>query len=642
MMHMSTANLVLLLLIMQAGFTLHSALVDYWDDDYDKGKNCESQEEIEKLKASDENQCVENYIIHANESIESCKRSLATQLLFKCKMTGIEEAGELMFCRNRGLTICCFHKHRCMETWTGINKNYEEIAVQYLADKEKSLSQIRLQYGYKTCHAIDGYDATKCAEDCDRFKTSYLAKECEKRNGVFKCCIRRDKANCHECRFCCTTPFCTYKNGHDIQQLGEDHLGSLATPEDQDNSLNSLDYLKAYNLFYKGMDTRCLKPYSHRKPEEWRNYVPEDFVNALTEGELKKARTKKFNKRFFNFEDPAVFKMMMGKNRKKHFRETYGVDYVNSGNVILDKKKLDSHSFTFPCAKKCLQLEKGSFAKKCREKKGLFKCCINTLTIEVFESTRRRLKKEKLVKSATRICDSGENKMQEKCILCILTVFCSVQDAHTGQIVQEYRTKSVDPVGGVTLFDAYSNLVRTEFRTALCIKLDFCSVNERQFDISQYYFATARAQICKIPTTIVDEMYLKKETSDGKAKEESQDNCRNRTSNVRICPASLLKDDKYLLELNKELEKVKKKKTKKKSSIEESEGSTNSKSSSKSTYESSASESATESKSTQSSLYKSEKPRTKKSKKSGKTKKSKSKKKKHKSKKSRKKAEKKA
>ena len=73
--------------------------------------------------------------------------------------------------------------------------------------------------GYKTCHMLNSsLDATICAKvfallllfslidqifvkDCDRLKKHKFAKDCKNRGGLYKCCIRRDKAFCHECRY---------------------------------------------------------------------------------------------------------------------------------------------------------------------------------------------------------------------------------------------------------------------------------------------------------------------------------------------------------------------------------------------------------------------------------------------------------
>ena len=56
--------------------------------------------------------------------------------------------------------------------------------------------------GYKTCHVLNSsLDSTVCAKDCDRLKKHKFAKDCKDRGGLYKCCIRRGAAFCHECRY---------------------------------------------------------------------------------------------------------------------------------------------------------------------------------------------------------------------------------------------------------------------------------------------------------------------------------------------------------------------------------------------------------------------------------------------------------
>ena len=56
--------------------------------------------------------------------------------------------------------------------------------------------------GYQTCHVLNSsLDAAICAKDCDRLEKHKFAKECRAKGGFYKCCIRRDKAFCHECRY---------------------------------------------------------------------------------------------------------------------------------------------------------------------------------------------------------------------------------------------------------------------------------------------------------------------------------------------------------------------------------------------------------------------------------------------------------
>ena len=69
---------------------------------------------------------------------------------------------------------------------------------------------LKYRSGYKSCHVIEGYNASACASDCKTFEKSEFAKNCTNTDGLFKCCIRRDKY-CDKCRFCCTLPICTTK-----------------------------------------------------------------------------------------------------------------------------------------------------------------------------------------------------------------------------------------------------------------------------------------------------------------------------------------------------------------------------------------------------------------------------------------------
>ena len=56
--------------------------------------------------------------------------------------------------------------------------------------------------GYKTCHELkSSLDASICAKDCEFLKKQKFARECKDKGGLYKCCIRRDAALCHECRY---------------------------------------------------------------------------------------------------------------------------------------------------------------------------------------------------------------------------------------------------------------------------------------------------------------------------------------------------------------------------------------------------------------------------------------------------------
>jgi len=531
---------------------------DYYNQDFDKDKNCESKELINELFKTNKNRCVKIDSKDKYEALRMCKKELQPRLLHECRLTQVLEPGKLLYCHDHGITNCCFNEHKCESTWDDINKKYEDVAIDYMKNKKEVLDKEKKELGYKTCHPIKGHDASKCAEDCKEHKDSPLAKECEKRNGLFKCCIRRDKKNCDDCQFCCTLPFCTYEdqiNGDRIlRTFGEEFLAQNDTIlGDQDYSLKAINSLEAYNVFFKGRDNRCLKPYSSEKPKDWVHYVPESFVNAATEEELEQAETKEFDKRFFNFEDEGVMKKMLGKDKETLWKETYGFDYVHTMDEVSDKDKSGDRSYLTPCAKKCLKEEQSLFGKDCAKDGGLLKCCVNTLTLDVFDEMRLRLKKEKLIDNAEKLCNENE----KNCWLCTLTVSCTKKDVHTGQITQKFKTETVNSIGGVTFYDENEELKRAEFRNSFCIKLDFCSTNELVYDPNDFYLAANRTELCESKTTAISEVYANKTIQNNEDKED----CAKRTSNVRICPDEIIEKsaNPNLERINKKLKKTLKK-----------------------------------------------------------------------------------
>ena len=121
---------------------------------------------------------------------------------------------------------------------------------------------------------------------------------------------------------------------------------------------------------WKNNDYRCLKPNLNLKPEEWPHYDMKGYRKASTKEELENVKEIKYDKYFFNFEDPKIFKEMMVGNRRKHlWKKTFGYDFV----YFHDTKNLYS---MLPCHTYCLKAEHARFARKCKEKGGLFKCCL--------------------------------------------------------------------------------------------------------------------------------------------------------------------------------------------------------------------------------------------------------------------------
>ena len=81
---------------------------------------------------------------------------------------------------------------------TQVSQKHRGLMVCHKKTREKQVRPM----GYKTCHALNSsLDSTICAKDCDRLKKHKFAKDCKNRGGLYKCCIRRDAAFCHECRY---------------------------------------------------------------------------------------------------------------------------------------------------------------------------------------------------------------------------------------------------------------------------------------------------------------------------------------------------------------------------------------------------------------------------------------------------------
>jgi len=554
---------------------------DYWAEDYDSEKNCESETLISDIEKNPKAQCVSNTIQNSSQAIEYCKKELSTYLFSACSPFQPLKSGELLYCYERTKTTCCFHNHDCMETWTAIGKNYEQVAVDFMKNPETSLEVHRIDQNFNTCHLLkDSYDATVCAEDCKALETnSTLATDCKAKGGLFKCCIRRDKMNCHECRFCCTLPFCTYEGENGVRSIGEESLHQLQEQKNQEHHLKAIQLLEAENAFYKGEDTRCLMPYSDPDPNKWGHYDPDHFANIILKEELDKAEPVEFDKRFFNLEDPEVFEMMTGKKFKQNFQEAYGYDFVAQ---VMDPynstARCISESQMFECSKNCLEAEKSKFAKDCRRDKGLFKCCVNTLDLSTFPDTRKTLKKEGLISSeVTDAC--LEDGKTNKCYVCTASYFCTKKNIFTGNLSHSFMTPEVNVLGGNILLElggGPKDYERFGFRNSYCLKQDYCSMSESMYNFDEFVRATTPEHLCQAQTDVVDENHLecnkqmkaekKVVKKKGLKKEKS---CGDRWSNVRICPKKKNPiDNPYLEKVNRVLKKIrhtdKKKKKKKK------------------------------------------------------------------------------
>ena len=61
---------------------------------------------------------------------------------------------------------------------------------KFLSNPDAFVADMVDSYNYDTCHIIKDYDASKCAEDCEKAEKDPFATECTKNGGLHKCCIR--------------------------------------------------------------------------------------------------------------------------------------------------------------------------------------------------------------------------------------------------------------------------------------------------------------------------------------------------------------------------------------------------------------------------------------------------------------------
>ena len=100
------------------------------------------------------------------------------------------QTGDLLYCKNRGKTTCCFHNEECAKSFTEVNDAMFNKSVKFLRSPEKFVSKMVQHLEYDTCHVTKEYDASKCHQDCIKLEKSSFAKNCTKNGGLYKCCIR--------------------------------------------------------------------------------------------------------------------------------------------------------------------------------------------------------------------------------------------------------------------------------------------------------------------------------------------------------------------------------------------------------------------------------------------------------------------
>ena len=100
------------------------------------------------------------------------------------------KTGDLLYCKDRGRTSCCFHAEACAEDYYVVHGRMTSQAVQFLKNTTAFLADMVDSLHYDTCHPIKEYDAYRCAEDCRKLEKNEFAKNCTKGGGLYKCCIR--------------------------------------------------------------------------------------------------------------------------------------------------------------------------------------------------------------------------------------------------------------------------------------------------------------------------------------------------------------------------------------------------------------------------------------------------------------------
>ena len=265
-------NIVFLMTVL----TVSSDSVDidnYWSEDFDSSRNCESSKDVRELGVM--SQCVTQSITDSGDEAAFllCVHALNEDLVKLCGDSDVLEPGKLLYCKSRGLIQCCFKDHQC-DTWKAMNDKMFIKAKDFLVNSSGFLEHQVKKLGYKTCHRLNSSDASICAKDCDNQRKGKFAEECRGKGGLFKCCIRRDKRSCHNCRFCCTLPMCSVAPGGKTGTTFEDEHLDL---EDQKNEETAVGKFFSLLHRYKTDDYYCIKPNSNKDPQKWEQYNMDDY-----------------------------------------------------------------------------------------------------------------------------------------------------------------------------------------------------------------------------------------------------------------------------------------------------------------------------------------------------------------------------
>jgi len=524
-----------------------------WSQDFDTNENCAQEEKINELKISKASQCVEVADNGGTPSIalKKCVIQLERRLGMMCQYTAIENAGNLHYCSHGETMVCCFDDYTCVPDEGKNQETYIEEASKYLKDPEDYMENVKTEMGYQTCHPLkSSMDATVCANDCKEMEKEKFATDCKKKGGLFKCCIRRDAYFCNECRFCCTLGICTLPTSS----------GSVSEFALQDNKTGQTGvqmYIRKDSI-YKDHDYRCLKPFSHKKPERWQTYEMHQFREAANEKKLAKVNSFKYDKNFNNWIDMDVLKEYTKNTFGKAWKQSYGLENVRSlprnppTNQTKPEDKNSGIVNTDICGEDCIDMERSKFAKKCKKRGGFFKCCMRTLNLHGYEDTRNALIEKNLIKGrSTSMCGMNAKKERDPCMFCHIVGQCTERKKngklkHTfkGAYQNEYKVPGLsrqepeDPWG-----------------IKHCHVINLCQEYWAQtYEITAFTNAANKKQLCNAKITRVNGVM-----GNITEHEISRHKCLNQKSdNVLLCPEKYLKKTKnqLLIDRNQKFKEI--------------------------------------------------------------------------------------
>ena len=115
---------LIVLIFFQNHALIYTKVIDYFDERFDESKNCKKEDEMEKAK-KEGGRCATVSLSGDDVSDElqweECKKRLSQNLQKKCSGLGFKKPGDLLYCKDRGRTSCCFVKEKCIESFKAIN-----------------------------------------------------------------------------------------------------------------------------------------------------------------------------------------------------------------------------------------------------------------------------------------------------------------------------------------------------------------------------------------------------------------------------------------------------------------------------------------------------------------------------------------